>query len=82
MLAGCYRKSLALAQQYLLKTIAFPAISTGVYFPMERATRIAVTEMLRFLEQDTALKKVIMVSFSDRAYQCCLSVVAEFVPDS
>ena len=83
LLAGCYRNSLALAQQYSLKTIAFPAISTGVYaFPVERATQIAVTEVRRFLEEDTSLEKVILVSFSDRAYQCYLSVVAALVPDS
>src|SRR5262245_1268545 len=43
LLANCYRNSLALAAQHGLRTIAFPAISTGVYrFPLERATRIAV----------------------------------------
>ena len=64
-------------------SIAFPAISTGVYaFPVERATRIAVTEVRKFLEEDTSLEKVILVSFSDRAYQCYLSVVAAVVPDS
>ncbi len=87
LLAGCYRNSLALAGQYSLKcslkTIAFPAISTGVYaFPVERATRIAVTEVRRFLEEDASLEKVILVSFSDPAYQCYLSVVAALVPDS
>ena len=50
-------------------------------FPVERATRIASTEVRRFLEKDTALEKVILVSFSDRAYQCCRSVVAELVSD-
>lgn len=44
LLASCYRNSLTLARQHDLKSIAFPAISTGVYrFPLERATRIAVT---------------------------------------
>ena len=87
LLAGCYRNSLALAQQYSLnyslKTIAFPAISTGVYaFPVERATPIAITEVRRFLEQDDSLEKVILVCFSDLAYQCYLSVVAALVTDS
>ena len=44
LLAACYRNSLRLAGEHGLKSIAFPAISTGVYrFPLERATRIAVT---------------------------------------
>jgi O-acetyl-ADP-ribose deacetylase (regulator of RNase III) len=43
LLASCYRASLDLARQHRLTSIAFPAISTGVYrFPLERATRIAV----------------------------------------
>jgi O-acetyl-ADP-ribose deacetylase (regulator of RNase III) len=43
LLASCYRNSLALAQRHGLKSIAFPAISTGVYrYPAEEATRIAI----------------------------------------
>ena len=46
LLASCYRNSLALAQQHGLKSIAFPAISTGIYrFPKEHATEIAVREV-------------------------------------
>ncbi len=83
LLAACYQNSLTLAQQYSLKTIAFPAISTGVYdFPVERATRIAVTEVRRFLEGDASLDQVVLVSFSDPAYQCYLSVIAELVGDA
>ena len=64
LLASCYRNSLALAAQHNLHTIAFPAISTGAYdFPLERATRIAVTEVKNFLEQDTSIEEVIFVCF-------------------
>ena len=53
LLASCYRNSLALAKQYQIKTIAFPAISTGVYrFPVERAASIAVAEIEAFLKND------------------------------
>jgi O-acetyl-ADP-ribose deacetylase len=46
LLASCYRNSLALARQHGLRTIAFPAISTGIYgFPRDRAARIAVAEV-------------------------------------
>ncbi|WP_083468802.1 O-acetyl-ADP-ribose deacetylase [Nostoc piscinale] len=49
LLASCYCNSLALAAQYEIKTIAFPAISTGVYgFPMERACKIAIATVKKF----------------------------------
>src|SRR5213593_4904230 len=52
-LASCYRNSLALAAGHGLRSIAFPAISTGIYgFPVERATRIALGEMRKHLERD------------------------------
>jgi O-acetyl-ADP-ribose deacetylase (regulator of RNase III) len=70
LLASCYRNSLALAAQHGLHTIAFPAISTGAYgFPLERATKIAVTEVRLFLEQDTSVEEVIFVCFGTKAYR-------------
>jgi O-acetyl-ADP-ribose deacetylase (regulator of RNase III) len=58
LLASCYRNSLALAEQYSIETISFPAISTGVYsFPKERATRIAVSEVKNFLERKSLYRK-------------------------
>src|SRR5438045_2653111 len=50
LLASCYRASLALAKEHGLRTIAFPAISTGIYgYPVDRATRIALAEVSRFV---------------------------------
>lgn len=70
LLANCYRKSLKLAEDNQIKTIAFPAISTGVYsFPLERATKIAVTEVKKFLEKNDSIEKVIFVCFDDRTYE-------------
>jgi O-acetyl-ADP-ribose deacetylase (regulator of RNase III) len=65
LLASCYRNSLALARARGLRTIAFPAISTGVYrFPLERATSIALGETGRFLKQDPdAFDRVVFVCF-------------------
>jgi O-acetyl-ADP-ribose deacetylase len=70
LLTNCYRNSLALAVQRGIRTIAFPAISTGVYgFPRERAAYIAVAEVHRFLAHDTTLEKVILVSYDRAAYE-------------
>jgi O-acetyl-ADP-ribose deacetylase (regulator of RNase III) len=80
LLANCYRNSLALAEQYSIKTMAFPAISTGVYsFPLERASRIAVSEVKSFLERNSSLEKVLLVCFLERAYQCYLDIVQEII---
>ncbi|MCY4654567.1 MAG: O-acetyl-ADP-ribose deacetylase [Dehalococcoidia bacterium] len=69
LLASCYRNSMALAAERGIRTIAFPAISTGVYgFPKERATRIAVREVVAALEQHSGIEKVTFVAFSERDY--------------
>jgi O-acetyl-ADP-ribose deacetylase len=78
LLASCYRNSLALANEYGLRTLAFPAISTGVYgFPLERATQIAIATVKPALDQISPLKQVRFVCFSYRAYQVYQSVLAE-----
>lgn len=80
LLAQCYRSSLALAEQHAVKTIAFPSISTGAYgFPMERAARIAVTEIQSFLARNTSLEKVLLVCFGERASQCHVKAVEEII---
>lgn len=57
-LASCYRKSFELAREYSIKSIAFPAISTGAYgFPSKRASEIAVKEINRFLQKTKPLKR-------------------------
>jgi O-acetyl-ADP-ribose deacetylase (regulator of RNase III) len=69
-LASCYRSALRLAAERSLRSIAFPAISTGAYaFPLERATRIAVDEVVRALSAPTSLERAIFCCFSagDRA---------------
>jgi O-acetyl-ADP-ribose deacetylase (regulator of RNase III) len=64
LLASAYRESLELASD--LRSVAFPAISTGVYaFPKERATRIAIREVKRFLAAGGhSLEKVVFCCFS------------------
>src|SRR3989454_5032491 len=69
LLASCYRCSLALAEQKGLRSIAFPSISTGAYgFPMDKAARIAVTEIKKFLERNSAMGKVVLVCFGKSAF--------------
>ncbi len=69
LLAGCYRNSLVLAEKHNIKTIAFPSISTGIYrFPIERAVKIAIREVKKFLAKNTSIEKVIFVCFSENDY--------------
>jgi len=76
LLARCYRSCFALAEQHSVRTIAFPAISTGAYgFPLERATAIAVGETRAFLGKNTYLESVTFVCFSERAYQSYLATL-------
>jgi len=77
-LALCYRNSLMLAVRHHVKTIAFPAISTGAYgFPMGEATRIALAETARFLEHHQSLEKVIFVCFNKGAFDTYLQTARE-----
>lgn len=74
LLASCYVNSLALAGEYELESVAFPAISTGVYgYPLEEATPIALKTTLRELAKYSAIKRVVFALFSEKA----LSVYAE-----
>jgi O-acetyl-ADP-ribose deacetylase len=67
LLASCYRRSLELTREYKLKSIAFPAISTGVYgYPLEEATRIAIDTVRNWLIGSTALERVVFVCFDER----------------
>jgi O-acetyl-ADP-ribose deacetylase len=65
LLSSCYQKSLKLANENKIKTIAFPGISSGVYgFPNDQAALIAITETRRFLKKNSFPEKVIFVAFA------------------
>ncbi len=71
LLANCYRRSMELAGEHDLHSIAFPSISTGVYgYPIEPATRIAVTEVSRCLSDDDNSIDVIFCCFSEDDLRC------------
>lgn len=78
LLAACYRNSLALARDLGAMSVAFPAISTGVYgYPIEAATRIAVREARTFLRASPVPRSVVFCCFSNRDRDVYLSVLRE-----
>jgi len=59
LLGRCYRNSLTLTGQYKIRTIAFPAISTGAFFfPIDRTAKIAVSEVKQFLANHSSIDQV------------------------
>jgi O-acetyl-ADP-ribose deacetylase (regulator of RNase III) len=67
-LASCYARAIELCQSHGLASVAFPAISTGVYrFPADRAARIAVSTTVEALHAAPALSRVIFCCFSDES---------------
>lgn len=66
LLASCYTSSLALASAHHLASVAFPAISCGVYgYPMEEACRIAVDTTAAYLDGHPEIQQVVFVLFSE-----------------
>ncbi len=76
-LAQCYRSCFVLIRQYEIKSVAFPAISTGVYgFPRQAAAQIAIRETLGALAENSGMESVLFVCFNPEtriAYQSALS---------
>ncbi len=73
LLASCYRRSLEVAVEHGVRTIAFPAISCGVYrYPLPVAAEIAVNEVASFLELDESesLEMVLLVCFDSEVFSC------------
>ncbi|MBT3312803.1 MAG: O-acetyl-ADP-ribose deacetylase [Desulfobacterales bacterium] len=69
LLSSCYINSLNLAIGYDISSIAFPAISCGVYgYPIREASKIAIEATARFLENKSRIKRVVFVLFSKEDY--------------
>jgi O-acetyl-ADP-ribose deacetylase len=78
LLASCYRESLELAQRHGCHSIAFPAISTGVYgFPMDRAARIAVATVRAFRADHAIPERVIFCCFGQASAEAHRAALAE-----
>lgn len=78
LLANCYRNSLNLAAANNVRSIAFPAISTGVYrFPLPAATRIAIGTVREFLGRPGAIQRVIFACFGSEAARTYRDVLGD-----
>jgi O-acetyl-ADP-ribose deacetylase (regulator of RNase III) len=79
LLASCYRRAIDLCQAHALASIAFPAISTGVYrFPADRAAEIAVASTVEALADATSLDQVIFCCFSNESARLHEQAIARF----
>ncbi|MGJ5177205.1 O-acetyl-ADP-ribose deacetylase [Bradyrhizobium oligotrophicum] len=66
LLASCYRRSIELCHKHRLDSVAFPAISTGIFrFPADRAASIAVTASIAAISEETSLSQILFCCFSD-----------------
>ena len=79
LLASCYRSSIELCRKHDLASVAFPAISTGVYrFPVERAAGIAVATVVDALATAPEMKRVIFCCFSEDSARLHETALATF----
>jgi O-acetyl-ADP-ribose deacetylase (regulator of RNase III) len=78
LLESCYRTALKLARDQGLRSIAFPAISTGVYrFPADRAARIAVSTVVADAGAGQAVPQVVFCCFSEESAACHAAAFAD-----
>jgi O-acetyl-ADP-ribose deacetylase len=81
LLASAYRRSLEVASEAGARTVAFPAISTGVYrFPVDRAARIAIGTTADYLAANPELERVTFVLFSDDHHHAFEQALEEITP--
>ena len=77
LLASCYRESLRRAREHGIRSVAFPAVSCGVYgYPIEKAAAIAVATVVDECRDNPGIERVLFVLHSDRDYEAYLSALA------
>lgn len=85
LLASCYIKVLEFAEEKQLKTVAFPSLGTGSFgFPPNRAARIAVNEVCKFIDNENTLQKIFIVCFDSETYESYIKARTEIcgeIPD-
>jgi O-acetyl-ADP-ribose deacetylase (regulator of RNase III) len=83
LLANAYRESLKLAAEKGLRSISFPAISTGAYgYPMEPAAKIAIETAIDFAGQSKSLEEVAFVLFDDYTYQVYADTIRDLMTEA
>jgi len=77
-LASAYRRSLEVASENGIRTVAFPSLSTGAYgYPIEEAANVALATVMEYLLEHPEIELVRFVLFSDRDYRVYRMVLAE-----
>ncbi len=78
LLKACYMNSLKLAKEYRIKTIAFPAISVGIFhYPLKEATVIAIESVKSFIKKEPELfQEIRFVAFTDEVYQEYANIIS------
>jgi O-acetyl-ADP-ribose deacetylase (regulator of RNase III) len=83
LLASAYQSCLNLAEQYQVKDIAFPSLSTGVYgYPLEEAAPIALQTVIEHIKKPTSLQQIIFVLFGADSYAAFERALEALIPPS
>jgi O-acetyl-ADP-ribose deacetylase (regulator of RNase III) len=78
LLASCYRSSLELAEKYDIKTISFPALSTGIFgYPAKEAAKVALSTIIDYLKKSTVITLVRMVLYDEASLRVHEEVLKE-----
>jgi len=78
LLAGCYRNSLALAEEREIESVAFPAISTGIFgYPVEEAARVALQTVVEETQRLDNVRLVRFVLFGEEDFEVHKAVLSE-----
>jgi len=81
LLASAYRRSLEVASDNAVRSVAFPSISTGAYgYPVEEASRVALKTVIAYLEEHPDIEEVRFVLFDDRTYKRYSETLEELIP--